>query len=602
MWHRRYNAYDIMGKKTKKDVGAILHHDHVSFRVWAPFAANVSVMVMFNDWVKTPMQREDDGYWTVEVKGAKAGQEYRYIIDTGHGEISRNDPRALRVTTSAGNSVIVDTTFDWEGDDFTPLPINQQVIYELYVGTFNRPDPSETGTFASAAEKLDYLADLGVTMIELMPIGSMDPQYGWWGYVVDYIYAVESQYGGRHEFLTFVKAAHQRGIGVMLDVVYNHLDANPEYGLWRFDGWSQDDWGGIYFYNDWRGYTPWGSSRLDYGRPEVRDFVLDNVRMWLQECHLDGLRLDSTGYIRNVNGDDHDASKDIPDGWSLLQDITTLAKKIKPTALVVAEDVCGNDYLTKPHDVGGAGFSAQWELSIPYFLHKNLGALNDADRNITEIADALARCYNGDAFQRVIYSDSHDSAANGHARLNEEIAPGNASGHYARSRSLLAAAIVATAPGIPMLLEGEEFMQGGSFNNWQALDWTKAQKLDGILQAHKHLLALRKNQYGNSRGLTGQSFKVLHVNEDAKVLAYHRWDQGGAGDDVVVIFNFANRTQTDYRLDFPRPGHWTIRFNSGWKGYSPDFKEVATPEPDAADGGASVTLAPYSVLILSQDD
>src|SRR5580698_8459006 len=157
--------------KTKKDVGAILHRDGVSFRVWAPFAQSVAVSGSFNNWGHEPMASESDGYWFVKVKKAEAGQEYKYLINTGIYEMFKNDPRALQVTTSAGNSVIVDSHFDWGDDNFIPRPFNQQVLYELHVGTFNRPDLATSGTFATALEKLDHLVELGVTTIEVMPVG-----------------------------------------------------------------------------------------------------------------------------------------------------------------------------------------------------------------------------------------------------------------------------------------------------------------------------------------------------------------------------------------------------------------------------------------------
>src|SRR5882757_6897525 len=244
-----------MGKDTKKEVGTILKSTGVSFRVWAPFASAVAVTGSFNDWQRAPMESESDGYWHVMVKKAKAGQEYKFIVSHGQSESYKNDPRSLQVTTSAGNSVIVDTSFDWESDDFQAPNFNEQVIYELHVGTFNRADPSTPGTFANATEKLDYLAELGINMVEVMPISSMSMDRGW-GYATDYIYAVESLYGGRHEFLEFVKAAHKKGIGVILDVVYNHFGPDNNLDLWQFDGWNQDGKGGIYFYNDWRAQTP----------------------------------------------------------------------------------------------------------------------------------------------------------------------------------------------------------------------------------------------------------------------------------------------------------------------------------------------------------
>ncbi|MBX4199689.1 alpha amylase C-terminal domain-containing protein, partial [Candidatus Saccharibacteria bacterium] len=419
-----------------------------------------------------------------------------------------------------------------------------------------------------------------------------------WGYATDYIYAVESLYGGRREFLEFVKAAHRRGIGVILDVVYNHF--GPGGDLWQFDGWSQDGKGGIYFYNDWRSVTPWGETRPDFGREQVQQYILDNVKMWLQDCHLDGLRVDSTIYIRNVAGHNDDPANDLSDGWHMLQQITDMSRKIKSEAIVIAEDTSGNDYITKAVAGGGAGFSSQWEVNFPHLLRDVLDAADDANRSLSSISGGLSRAYNGDAFQRVIYSDSHDSDANGGARLSEEVSPGNPTSVYARKRSLLAAAIVLSVPGIPMLFQGQEFMEGGSFNDWQALDWANAEKFSGMVQAYKHLVALRKNQYGNTVGLTGHSFNILHLNDESKVLAYHRWDKGGSGDDVVVVLNFANRLLKDYSINFPRDGAWKVRFNSSWKGYSSDFKYQEVKDVNVENKSGAFSLAPYSVLILSQ--
>lgn len=583
---------------TKKDVGVVFRKGRASFRVWAPFAASVGVAGTFNGWSPTPMENENDGYWAVEVEGALPGQEYKFVIDTGHGQIYRNDPRALHVTTNNGNSVLVDPAFEWSDDSFVMKPANEQVIYEVHVGTFNRPDAAVAGTFDDVIAKLDYLADLGITAIQLMPIGSMTDDHGW-GYTPDYIYAIESLYGSRHEFMKFVNAAHQKGIAVLLDVVYNHVGPNDN-DLWQFDGWSQDGKGGIYFYNDWRCQTPWGETRLDYGRPEVRQYILDNVKQWLHDCHIDGLRLDSTGFMRNVHGHNDDPDNDIGEAWWLLQDINDLAREVRPWAFMLAEDFGCNEHITKPKDQGGAGFNAQWEIGFPYVMRRALDTPDDAYRNLGDLSGILEHRYNGDAFQRVIYSDSHDSAANGGARLSEEITPGDPDSLYSQRRSLIAVCLVLTAPGVPMLFQGQEFLEGGSFNDWQALNWGRAEELSGIVLAHKHLIALRKNQFGSTRGLLGQSFTILHLNEEQKVLVYHRWDQGGPGDDVVVVFNLANRDQKDYFINFPRPGVWRVRFNSDWKGYSPDFENSDIKEVNVEGAGAAIAVAPYSVLIFSQ--
>jgi 1,4-alpha-glucan branching enzyme len=589
-----------MSVRPKKQVGAWPMRSGVSFRVWAPFAEQVSVTGAFNNWSEEPLSSEQDGYWSTFFKGAKAGQEYKFVIKNGNNVYHRNDPRARHFTTSSGNSVIASSTFDWGDTVFSPPPVEQQVIYELHVGTFNRPDPTVGGTFNGVREKLDYLAELGVNMIELMPISSMLMDRGW-GYATDYIYAIESLYGGRHEFLQLVKAAHEKGIGVIVDVVYNHFGPDEKLDLWQFDGWQQDGMGGIYFYNDWRAETPWGNTRPDFGRAEVQHYILDNVRMWMHDCRVDGLRVDSTIFIRNVKGYNNDPSTDLSEGWHLLQQVNTLAKKINPAAITIAEDVGDNEYIVKPTRDGGAGFSSQWELGFPHSMRETLRTSDPAQINLTEICSELGRRYNNDAFQRIVYTDSHDTAANGSARLNEVIAPGKADGLFARQQSLIAAAILLTAPGIPMLFQGQEFMTGGAFNDWESLDWSKVDRHSGMVEAYKHLVALRKNEHDVSAGLTGRDINLMHVDQENKVIAYHRWSRGGPKDDAVVIVNFADRLHDNYYLNFPRNGEWKVRFNSTWKGYGADLKDITVPALIVESGGGSLVVPPSSVLILSQD-
>lgn len=586
--------------KTKKDVGTAVRKSGVGFRVWAPFADKVSITGSFNDWTETPMDSEADGYWSVFVRGAKPGQEYKFVIYNGSQRLIRNDPRALHFTTSPGTSVIASGAFDWGEDEFFPPPTNEQVIYELHVGTFNRPDPAIVGTFSNVIDKLDHLSALGVNMIEFMPISSMMMDRGW-GYAIDYIFAVESLYGGRYGFMQFVNAAHQRGIGIILDLVYNHFGPDTNLDLWNFDGWHEEGMGGIYFYNDWRAETPWGNTRPDFGRPEVRQYILDNVRMWVHDCRVDGLRLDSTIFIRNVKGSNNDPAHDLAEGWLLLQEINTLAKKIKPSVLTIAEDIADNDYIVKSRNDGGAGFDSQWELNFPSAIREALISNDPWKISIASICGELTRRYNDDAFQRVIYTDSHDSAANGSARSVEVIAPGKVDGLFARQQSIIAAAILLTAPGIPMLFQGQEFMTPGSFNDWQGLDWSRAERFSGIVTAYSHLIALRKNLHGVTAGLTGRNINLMHVDQDNKVIAYHRWKEGGSRDDVVVVVNFGNRRHDQYVIGMPTNGKWKVRFNSTWKGYSDDFKNVQISDMQVDNGGGTLILPPACVLILSQD-
>ena len=279
-------------------MGAIVHDAGVAFRVWAPNADAIFVTGSFNDWSEdaAAMAPEDGGVWYVDVPGAKPGDEYRFLIHNGDAVLSRIDPYARAVTTSVGNGIVVDPAHDWHGADFEMAAWNEVVIYEMHVGTFHRPDEETAGTFTDAIEKLGHLKRLGVNAVQIMPAMEFAGDVSW-GYNPAHIFAIESAYGGPEGFKAFIEAAHRSGIAVILDVVYNHFGPS-DLDLWRFDGWSENDKGGIYFYNDWRSDTPWGDTRPDYGRSEVRQFIRDNALYWLDEYHLDGLRFDMTLYIR----------------------------------------------------------------------------------------------------------------------------------------------------------------------------------------------------------------------------------------------------------------------------------------------------------------
>lgn len=572
-------------------LGVELHDSYAIFRVWAPFAEEVAVQGDFSGWQPIQMIKDDQNVWSVRIKNVQPGNAYKYQIK-GYDHLThyKNDPRARVLTDSdEGKSVVTDGRFDWAGYETVKMPLReQQVLYELHIGTFNRPDPATPGTFASAVERLDYLRDLGVTTIELMPVTSMAQSFGW-GYAPSAIYSVESLYGGAYGMKTFVKEAHQRGLAVVLDVVYNHFF--PSTDLWRFDGWSENDRGGIYFYNDARGDTPWGA-RPDYGRPEVRDFILDNVSMWLNEYHVDGFRLDSTIYLRNTAGQNNDPANDIPDAWCLMMDINRLAHKIKPDVLMIAEDCSGNAMITTPTDRGGAGFDTQWDLGLPHVIR---GALHVGmeQPGLTNLHNVLAQNFNGDWRERIVFADSHDTAANGGARM-VAVATRDTHSVSARRIAILSSAIALTAPGIPMLLAGSEFLQGGDFNDWNSLDWQNTQKFSGIVQAHHDLIALRANKYGDTAGLQSGYFKVLMQDENCRVLMYQRGEDDG--QPVIVVANFSGIKWQNYKLYLPY-GDWQVRFNSSWKGYSSDFMGV---ELDTVNASQTVTLSPYGVLVLTK--
>ncbi len=587
-------------------MGAIIHEGGVAFRVWAPHAEEVSVIGEFNRWNarQNPLQSEGNGYWVGNVPEAKVGQGYRFWLQTANGEVTRIDPYARAVTNSIGNGIIyAPNSFEWEGDNFHIEAWNKLIIYEMHIGSFNEDSDEAVGTFEKALERVDHLKRLGVNAVQIMPVAEF-PGNRSWGYNPAHIFAVESDYGGPDAFKNFIKELHKQNIAVILDVVYNHFGPG-DLDLWRFDGWYENDGGGIYFYQDWRGATPWGQSRPDYGRDEVRRFIHDNAMMWLDEYHVDGLRYDGTAYIRTVDGP---GAQDIVEGWTLLQWINGDVAAKYPERILIAEDLQSNEWLTKEISEGGAGFNAQWDAAFVHPIRASVIASDDAHRSMHAIADALSRRYNDAAFHRVIYSESHDEVANGKARVPQEISPDDATNFFAQKRSTLAAALVFTAPGVPMLFQGQEFLQGEWFRDDVPLDWDFSKEFRGILRLYRDLVHLRLNIEGFSLGLTGQYIQISHLNDAQNVIAFRRWEKGGAGNDTFVVTNFTNQPKENYQLGFPAEGLWKLRFNSDAQVYSPDFSGYKSSDVTAKKGdydglpaNATVNIGPYSALIFSQE-
>ncbi len=599
-------------------MGAIPHEGGVGFRVWAPHADAVFVMGTFNHWSADahPMGKEPEGYWHADIAVAVIGHEYRYRIVSGEKELFRIDPYARQVTSSVGNAVIHDPQFDWAGDDFHLPNVNELVIYEMHLGTFHNEQDAQADKFAQALQKVEHLQRLGVNVIEVMPLAQFAGNLSW-GYNPSCVFAVETNYGGANGFKRFVKAVHQAGMGVVLDVVYNHFGPS-DLDLWQFDGWSENGYGGIYFYNDWRAETPWGLTRPDYGRKEVRQFIRDNALMWLEEYHVDGLRLDMTLFMHNVRAS-NDSGGDLPDGWSLIQSVNGEIHRRFPGRIMIAEDLQNDDRLTQSLDQGGAGFTAQWGARFVHPVRAAVITPDDAQRSLDSVRQAMEGRYNGDPFQRVIYSESHDEIANGKSRVASEINPQNPDCWAAQKRTTLAAALVMTSPGIPMLFQGQEFLEDGWFQDSVPLDWHKSEEFSGLVRIYRDLIHLRLDRFASTRGLTGSGLNTFHENQAENVMAFHRWHQGGPGDDVVVVLNLSHSAHENYELGFPAAGTWRLRLNSDWIGYSRAFGNQAgsdvvaidTPSGPPQDAGeavrdgfpatATIGIGPYSVLIYSQD-
>ena len=389
-------------------------------------------------------------------------------------------------------------------------------------------------------------------------------------------------------------------------MVYNHFGPG-DLGLWQFDGWSENNLGGIYFYNDWRASTPWGESRPDYGRGEVRSYIRDNALMWLNHYGVDGLRWDATVYVRSCRGNPNDPGDALGDGWTLCQWLNDELRRVRPDFITIAEDLRDDSWVVKDTGGGGAGFSAQWDAAFVHPVRGSLLVAEDHQRDLNQVISALRCRYEDDAFRRVIYSESHDEVANGKARLPSEIDPRATDSYPARKRSALGAVLTFTAPGVPMIFQGQEFLEDGWFRDEVPLDWGKLHEHAGINALYRDLVHLRLNHGQNSAGLSGQFLEINHVNHEQKILGYRRWSKGGAGDDVMIVINFSTQPVTNYVMGVPTGGAWYVRLNTDGKAYSGDFADqgpaVAEAQPEPHDGYThriTVALAAYSALIISQ--
>ena len=572
----------------KSPAGSVLG---TTFRVWAPNATSVSVLGPFNDWKgdRNPLRMEGKtGVWSADVPAAKPGDEYMFLIND---ELQRKDPRARQVTSSDGRGVIYDTdAFDWgkTQDWQSSATLKDLVIYQLHPGTFHDPDPldDQPGTLRDAIGKLDHLKEMGVNCVLLMPVNEFAGRHSW-GYNPSDQFAIESTYGGPDALKEFVKACHERDIAVHLDIVHNHYGPG-DMSIWQFDGTSRAaDTGGIYFYEDERGSTPWGP-RPDFGKPEVREFIADQVRMWFDEYKIDGLRWDSTVNIRAYNN-----GADLnPEGERLLHRLARMIRREYPGKVSIAEDSIGDPRFDSSWDYGWHHSGDHQGGIVPQLIKSS-----DAAKQVGDIASRIPTDL---GFRRVIYSENHDETGrlNGNRRIITNVDEKDPHSLVARRKNALAAVLTLTTPGVPLVFMGQELLEDKEFHDSNPLDWQRGDDAFHGFQLYKDLIHLRRNLRGNSAALTGTHARVVKVDERDKLIAYRRYNPGRREEDIYVVINFSGEPVKDYPLVFPQAGQWNILLNTDDPQYGREFTGVA-PQTLRTDCSQklSVSLAPYSAQI-----
>ena len=421
------------------------------FGVWAPKAREVEVETLGRRY---PMAIRERGWWFVEVVPVNGNADYKFVLDGGE---ALPDPRsAWQPRGIHGPSRIIDhKAFEWTDGRWQAGPLSGAVIYELHVGTFTR-----AGNFLSIISKLDYLSDLGVSHIELMPVNEFSGNRGW-GYDGVDLYSPHHAYGSPDDLKHLVNACHARGLAVILDVVYNHLGPAGNY-LGRFAPYFTD-----------RHSTPWGDAVNFDGSDsdEVRRFICDNALMWLRDYHFDGLRLDAVHSLVDTSAT-HILQQ-------LAREIAHLQAQLGRHLVLIAESDLNDPRVVRSPEIGGYGIHAQWSDDFHHCLHAILTGEHEgyyADfLSLRDLAKALERVFVYDGCHSDFRRRKHGSpptGLTGHSFLgylqnHDQIgnrAKGERIGHLVNpGRLKIAAAIVLTAPFIPMVFQGEEWGASSPF-------------------------------------------------------------------------------------------------------------------------------------------
>jgi len=588
------------------------------FAVWAPNASAVSVIGDFNHWRRghTRLSPRDDssGIWEGVVEGVGPGALYKYHVVSRHGgqAVDKSDPYAFRTELPPRTaSMVWNLAYEWRDAQWMQRRAAVNAlgspwsIYELHLGSWRRV-AEERNRFLSYRELAhaiaDYVTDLGFTHVELLPVME-HPFYGSWGYQVTGYFAPTARYGSPQEFMYLVDYLHQRGLGVILDWVPSHFPAD-EHGLARFDGTH------LYEHADPRqGFHPeWNSSIFNYGRAEVRDFLGSSALFWLEQYHIDALRVDAVASMLYLDYGRR-AGEWIPNRFGghenleaveFLKQLNLGAYRDHPDTQTIAEESTAWPMVSRPTYLGGLGFGLKW----------NLGWMHDTLKYLQQ--DAVFRKYHHSrltfsiwyAFsENFVLPLSHDEVVHGKGSLIGRM-PGDEWQQFAGLRLLYG--YMWTHPGKKLLFMGGEFAQRREWHHEESLEWH-------VLQHPLHAGVQRwvrdlNHLYQRTPALHALDFSedgfawVDCADADISAITYLR--MGASGPPLLVACNFTPVPRTNYRIGVPAAGYWRERLNSdasdyGGSGLGNLGGVVA--ERIAAHGHAQslrVLLPPLAVVVL----
>ena len=564
-----------------KYMGAHTYGNETVFRVWAPNAQDVSVVGDFNGWDHNAhhmVRISNDGIYEGIISGLKCFDNYKYSILSADGQrYLRADPYAFHSETRpATSSKLYDIEgYEWndkkwcderQKKNIYDSPVN---IYEVHAASWRRFEDNNLFDYEKLAHELcDYVKEMGYNYIELMPMSEY-PFDGSWGYQVTGYYSPTSRYGTAKDFMKFVDICHQNSIGVLLDWVPAHFPKDA-HGLYQYDGTH------CYEYADSRKgeHKEWGTAVFDFGRQEVRSFLISNACYWFEEYHIDGLRVDAVASMLYLDYNRRDGEwmaniyggKENLEAVEFLQKLNTAIFARYPYALMTAEESTAWPLVTRPVDMGGLGFNLKW----------NMGWMNDILRYMS--LDPLFRKDNHNlmtfslvyAFsENFVLSISHDEVVHLKGSLIEKM-PGDYDNKFKNLRTFYG--YMTAHPGKKLLFMGQEFAQFKEWNYQTELDWglltfEKHKKMQDYVKALNKLYLTTPALYEIDFSYDG--FKWIAADDTAQsIVSFRRIDK--SGKEIICVCNFVPVTRENYRIGVPEDGSYKIIFNSDDEKYGGD--------------------------------
>lgn len=593
-----------------------------AFAVWAPNASRVSVVGDFNQWDgrRNPMRkRGSTGVWEIFIPGLGDGARYKYELLAGDGTVLplKADPVGFGSEHPPENASVIRNISGYGWDDGAWMdsrashndrqaPIS---IYEVHLGSWKRraDEGNRSLSYKEAAKELvAYARDMGFTHLELLPVSEY-PFDGSWGYQPVGLFAPTIRFGPPHEFRDLVEAAHEADIGVILDWVPGHFPTDA-HGLGRFDGTA------LYEHADPREgfHQDWNTLIYNYGRTEVANFLVSNALYWLEEYHVDGLRVDAVAsmlyrdYSREQDEwiPNRDGGRENYEAIAMLREMNSATYGAVPGIMTVAEESTAFPGVSSPVDAGGLGFGFKW----------NMGWMNDTLDYIER--DPIYRQHHHHqmtfglhyAFsENFILPISHDEVVHGKGSILQKM-PGNDWERFANLRAYYG--FMWAHPGKKLLFMGCEFAQPGEWNNDAQLDWEAAARPPhaGIARLVRDLNHVYKDTPALYRlDCMPDGFQWIETNDAER--SVYAWIRRGDGDTppVVVICNFTPVEQSGYRLGLPAPGAWREIFNSDAETYGGGGRgnlgtiEATADQSHGQPASAELYLPPLSCIMLKPD-